>query len=233
MERAQKESLVSSLRQTFDDTTLVVVTHQTGLNVAEATDLRRQMRKAGATFRVTKNRLARLALKDSKLSDLADLAELFTGPTAIATSTDPVAAAKVAVDFAKDNEKLIVVGGALNAESLDAGAVKALAALPSLDELRAKIVGMLQTPAQRLVMLLQAPAGQVARVVRAYSDAGGGPPLAAEETPGEPEPAETAEASEAGEETPPAPDQGSEDTADADTADTDTAETSPDSDETT
>ncbi len=220
MERAQKENLVSSLRQTFDDTTLVVVTHQTGLNVAEATDLRRQMRKAGATFRVTKNRLARLALKDSKLSDLADLAELFSGPTAIATSSDPVAAAKVAVDFAKDNEKLIIIGGALNAESLDVGAVKALAALPSLDTLRAKIVAMLQTPAQRLVMLLQAPAGQVARVVRAYSDAGGGPSEAAEEKP-----AASAEASKAGEETSPAPGQATSDAAD-------TAKTSSESDET-
>lgn len=182
MERAQKENLVSSLRQTFDDTTLLVVTHQTGLNVAEATDLRRQMRNAGATFRVTKNRLARLALKDSKLSDLAELAELFSGPTAIATSDDPVAAAKVAVDFAKDNEKLTIVGGALNAEILDVGAVRALAALPSLDELRANIVAMLQTPAQRLVMVLQASAVQVARVVRAYSEAGGGS-QAADETP--------------------------------------------------
>lgn len=185
MERAQKEKLVSSLRQTFDDTTLVVVTHQTGLNVAEANDLRRQMRKAGATFRVTKNRLARLALKDSKLSGLAELAELFAGPTAIATSSDPVAAAKVVVDFAKDNEKLTIVGGALNAEILDVGAVKALAALPSLDELRAMIAAMLQTPAQRLVMLLQAPASQVARVVRAYSEAEttGETPTKSDETP--------------------------------------------------
>ena len=186
MERAQKESLVSSLRQTFDDTTLVVVTQQTGLNVAEATDLRRKMRAAGAVFRVTKNRLARLALKDSKLSELPELAELFSGPTAIATSSDPLAAAKVAVDFAKDNEKLVIIGGALDAEILDVKGVKALAALPSLDELRAKIVGMLQTPAQRLVMLLQAPAGQIARVVRAYSDAGGGgEAAAADEAPSE------------------------------------------------
>lgn len=232
MERARKENLVSSLRQTFDDTTLVVVTHHTGLNVAEATDLRRQMRQAGATFRVTKNRLVLRALKDSKLSDLTELAELFSGPTAIATSSDPVAAAKVAVDFAKDNEKLTIIGGALNAEILDVGAVKALAALPSLDELRAKIAAMLQTPAQRLVMLLQAPAGQVARVVRAYSETGGGSPEAAEQKPSEQEPAESAEASPAGEEAPPAgeetspaPDQASSDAAD-------TAKTSSESDET-
>lgn len=225
MERARKEDLVSSLRQTFDDTTLVVVTHHTGLNVAEATDLRRQMRQAGATFRVTKNRLVLRALKDSKLSDLAELAELFSGPTAIATSSDPVAAAKVAVDFAKGNEKLTIIGGALNAEILDVGAVKALAALPSLDELRAKIAAMLQTPAQRLVMLLQAPAGQVARVVRAYSETGGGSPEAAEQKPSEQEPAESAEASPAGEETSTAPDQASSDAAD-------TAKTSSESDET-
>lgn len=167
MDRAKKEQLVASLREAVSDVTLVVVTQQIGLNVAEATDLRRQMRKAGARFRVTKNRLARLALKDTKF---AQIVPLFTGPTAIATSKDPVAAAKVAVEFAKKNGKLTIIGGALDDKMLGVDDIKALAALPSLDELRAKIVGLLAAPATQIAVVLGAPAGQIARVVRAYSE---------------------------------------------------------------
>ncbi len=169
VDRSQKEQLVATLRTVFEDTTLVVVTHQTGLTVAEMTDLRRRMRAAGASFKVTKNRLARLALEGTKCIGISDL---FTGPTAIAYSSDPVAAAKVAVGFAKGNDKLLVVGGVMGDQMLDPVAIKALAELPSLDELRAKLVGLLGTPATRIAGVLQAPAGQVARVVNAYAQKG-------------------------------------------------------------
>ena len=169
VDRTSKENLVASLKGLFEGATLLVVTHQSGLSVAESTDLRRQMREAGAGFKVTKNRLARLALVGTKFEELAPL---FTGPTAIATSQDPVAAAKVAVKFAKDNEKLVIVGGSLDSQVLDVDGVKALAALPSLDELRAKLVGMLQTPATRIAQVLNAPGGQIARVIAAHAEKG-------------------------------------------------------------
>ncbi len=169
MDRSQKEQLVTALRQVFEDTTLLVVTHQTGLTVAESTDLRRQMRAAGASFKVTKNRLARLALEGTKCVGISDL---FKGPTAIAYSTDPVAAARVAVGFAKGNDKLLILGGMMGDQTLDPAAIKALADLPSLDELRAKLVGLLGTPATRVAAVLQAPAGQLARVVNAYAQKG-------------------------------------------------------------
>lgn len=166
MDRGKKEALVAELRQTFDENELVVVTHQSGLTVAEASDLRRKMREAGARFKVTKNRLAKLALKDTKFEHLTDD---FTGPTAIAVSVDPVAAAKVAVEFANKNDKLQIVSGALGEKGLDADGVKALAKLPSLDELRGKIVGLLQAPAGKLASVTQAPAAQLARVFGAYA----------------------------------------------------------------
>jgi large subunit ribosomal protein L10 len=169
VERAKKEQLVAELGGTFSEAAVVVVTHQNGLTVAESTDLRRRMLAAGASFRVTKNRLAKLALAGTPYEGLADL---FEGPTAIAWSTDPVAAAKVAVGYAKDNEKLTVIGGAMGENRLDADGIKALATLPSLDELRAKLVGMINTPATRIAGVLQAPAGQVARVLAAYSEKG-------------------------------------------------------------
>lgn len=169
MERAKKEQLVADLGVTFGGATLVVVTHQNGLTVAESTDLRRRMLAAGASYKVTKNRLAKLALAGTPYEGLADL---FEGPTAIAYSTDPVAAAKVAVGYAKDNEKLTVIGGALGENRLDADGIKALATLPSLDELRAKLVGMISTPATRIAGVLQAPAGQVARVLAAHAEQG-------------------------------------------------------------
>lgn len=164
MDRAEKESMVASLHQTFEDASIVVVTHYSGLTVAEMGELRDQMREAGAVFKVTKNRLTRRALEGTKYQPLN---EMFTGPTAIAYSEDPVAAAKAAVNFSKTNDKLIVLGGALGDEQLDVNAVKSLASLPSLDELRAKIVAMISTPATRIAVVLQAPAGQVARVLGA------------------------------------------------------------------
>ena len=164
MDRAEKESMVASLHQTFEDVSIVVVTHYSGLTVAEMGELRDQMREAGAVFKVTKNRLTRRALEGTKYQSLE---EMFTGPTAIAYSEDPVAAAKAAVNFSKTNDKLIVLGGALGDEQLDVNAVKSLASLPSLEELRAKIVGMISTPATRIAVVLKAPAGQVARVLGA------------------------------------------------------------------
>ena len=169
MDRTQKEKLVASLNQALSATAAVVVTRQSGLTVAEATRLRRRMREAGASFKVTKNRLARLALKGTPFEGLAPM---FTGPTAIAWSQDPVAAAKAAVEFAKTNEKLVIVGGALGAKALDVAGVQALATMPSLDELRAKLLALLQTPATRIAGVLQAPAGQLARVLKARAEKG-------------------------------------------------------------
>ena len=165
MDRAQKELLVADLNKTFQDTTLVVVTHQTGLTVAQVTDLRRRIRAAGASFRVSKNRLTRRALEGTKFQALQSL---LTGPTAMAYSSDPVAAAKICVEFANKNDKLTIIGGALGEQVLDVEGVKALAKLPSLDELRGKLVGLLQAPAVKLAGVTQAPAGQLARVFGAY-----------------------------------------------------------------
>ena len=152
------------MHKTFEDSSIVVVTHYSGLTVAEMGKLRDQMREAGAVFKVTKNRLTRRALEGTKYQPLD---ELFIGPTGIAFSEDPVAAAKAAVNFSKTNDKLVVLGGALGDEQMDVDALKSLASLPSLDELRAKIVGMISTPATRIACVLQAPAGQVARVLGA------------------------------------------------------------------
>lgn len=162
--------MVAELQETFESNNLVVVTHQTGLTVTEVSELRKQMREAGGSFKVTKNRLAKIALKGTKFEGLADS---FTGPTAIAVSADPVAAAKIAVEFANKNEKLQIVCGSLDAEALDMDAVKALATLPSLDELRGRLVGMIQTPATRIAGVLQAPGGQLARVFGAYGSSEG------------------------------------------------------------
>jgi len=164
VDRTQKEELVADLSRALSDAGLVVVTNYRGISSAEALELRRRMKDAGANFRVTKNRLTRLALEGTPY---APLKELFTGPTAIAYSDDPVAAAKAAVGYAKSNNKLIVVGGAVRETVLDENGVKALAALPSLDELRAQLVGLLTTPATRVAAVLQAPAGQLARVLAA------------------------------------------------------------------
>lgn len=169
MDRTQKEELVASLNGIFGQVNLVVVTRPIGLTVSESTDLRRQMGAEGASFKVTKNRLTRLALKGTTFEPLTDL---FVGPTAIAYSEDPIAAAKVAVKFSEKNAKLEILGGALYQEMLDISAVMSLAKLPSLDELRAMIIGMVSTPATRIASILQAPGGQLARVVSAYSSQG-------------------------------------------------------------
>jgi len=166
VDRSEKTKLVESLRDTLSEAAAVVVTQQSGLTVAEVTELRRRMRAAGAGFKVTKNRLARLAIAGTKFEGLGPM---LTGPTAIALSTDPVAAAKVVVEYAKQNEKLKIVGGAFGSQVLDVDGVKSLASLPSIEELRGKIVGILQTPAARIVGVLQAPGGQVARVLAAYA----------------------------------------------------------------
>jgi len=166
VDRTEKETVVADLHQTFSDTKLLVITQQTGLTVSEVSDLRRQMRAAGATYKVTKNRLTKRALEGTKFEALQPL---FTGPTAIAYSDDPVAAAKVCVEFAKKNEKLTVVGGALDEEELDTGRIKYLAQLPSLDDLRSKLIGVVQAPATKLAGVIQAPASQLARVFSAYS----------------------------------------------------------------
>jgi len=165
VDRLQKQELVASLNEIFGSVNLIVVARPIGLTVGESTDLRMQMRGSGAMFKVTKNRLTRLALKGTKFEPLIDL---FTGPTAIAYSEDPVAAARVAVKFADSNSKLQIIGGSLFDEVLDPSGVKSLASLPSLDELRAKIVGMISTPATRIAGVLQAPGGQLARVVQAH-----------------------------------------------------------------
>lgn len=164
MDRSEKEKLVASLHGVLKDASLVVVTQQVGLTVAEVTDLRRKMRAAGASFKVAKNRLTRRALEGTPFQGLGSL---FKGPTAIAYSSDPVAAAKVAVEFAGKNEKLKVIGGGLGDKVLDTNAVKALATLPSLPEIRARMLGTIAAPATRLATVIRAPAEQLARVIDA------------------------------------------------------------------
>ena len=165
MDRAQKQAFVAEMRDVFNQTNCVVVTHYSGLNVTQITNLRRQMRDAGATLRVTKNRLTKLAVEGTTY---AALGELFTGPTAIAFSDDPVAPAKVAVEFAKTNKALVVLGGQMAERRLQIADVEALAKLPSLDGLRSQLIGLIQAPATKIAAVLQAPAGQLARVFFAY-----------------------------------------------------------------
>ncbi|MCW3835784.1 50S ribosomal protein L10 [Sphingomonas canadensis] len=167
MDRAQKTELVSELNRTFGEASAVVITRNLGMSVAQSTVLRNKVREAGASYKVAKNRLAKIALEGT---DYTVLADLFTGPTAVATSTDPVAAAKAVVDFAKTTDKIEIVGGAMGKQLLDAEGVKALASLPSLDELRGKLVGLLQAPASKLAAVTQAPASQLARVFKAYAE---------------------------------------------------------------
>lgn len=169
MDRAEKAELVSSLTDAFGASGAIVVAHYAGLTVAEMEGLRVQMKQAGGQVKVAKNRLAKLALKQTENADISDL---FTGPTVVAYSEDPVTAPKIAVKFAEKNKKLVILGGAMGATELDADGVKALAEMPSLDELRAKIAGLLTQPAAKVAAVLQAPGGQVARVISAYSDKG-------------------------------------------------------------
>ena len=166
MDRAAKSELVASLGQVFKSTQVVVVAHYSGLTVSQMQTLRRQMKQAGATVKVAKNRLAKIALEGS---DVASIAPLLKGPTLIAFSGDPVAAPKVAVDFAKAHERFVILGGAMGKTALDTNGVRALAALPSLDELRAKLIGLVQAPATKIAQVITAPAAKVARVVQAYA----------------------------------------------------------------
>ena len=166
MDRAQKREQVAQLKQTFGETAVVVVTRNLGLTVAQSTTLRNRMREAGASFKVTKNTLTLIALEGTPY---APIGEMLTGPTALATSADPVAAAKVAVDFAKTTDRFEIVGGAMGDTLLDVNGVKALAELPSLDELRAKIVGLIQAPATKIVRTINEPGAQLARVFGAFA----------------------------------------------------------------
>lgn len=166
MDRAEKHELVASLHETLNSAEVVVVAHYAGLTVAEMTALRSQARDAGVTVQVAKNRLVKLALQGT---DAEPIADLFKGQTVIATSSDPVSAPKVASEFAKKNEKLVILGGAMGTTVLDTAGVNALATMPSLDELRGKIIGVLQAPATKVAQILQAPGGQLARVFGAYA----------------------------------------------------------------
>jgi len=166
VDRTEKREFVAGLNQALAATSMIVVTRNAGLTVEEATELRRRMRAAGAVFKVAKNRLTNLALEGTRFDGIKPMLK---GPTALAWSTDPVSVAKATVEFARTNEKLVLIGGALGTQTLNADGVKALAELPSLDELRARLVGMIATPATRIAGVLQAPAGQLARVFGAYA----------------------------------------------------------------
>lgn len=167
MDRSQKAESVAQLNATFSEAGAVVITRNLGMSVAQSTDLRVKMRDAGATYKVAKNRLAKLAVANTDYSGIGDF---LTGPTAIATSVDPVAAAKVVVDFAKTTDKIEIVGGAMGSQVLTPEGVKALASMPSLDELRAKLIGLVQAPATKIAQLSTAPAAKLARVFGAYAD---------------------------------------------------------------
>ncbi|TWG53683.1 MULTISPECIES: 50S ribosomal protein L10 [unclassified Aminobacter] len=166
MDRAEKREFVTALNDVFKSTGSVVVAHYAGLTVANMNELRSKMRAAGGTVKVAKNRLAVIALQGTESEGMKDL---FKGQTLIAYADDPVAAPKVAAEFAKTNDKLVILGGAMGSTVLNADGVKALATMPSLDELRAKLVGMIQTPATRIAAVVNAPAGNLARVFGAYS----------------------------------------------------------------
>jgi len=166
VERSEKREFVESLAPIFTETSFVLVARNDGLTVAAVSELRRKMRAAGASYKVAKNRLATRALEGTRFQGISPLLK---GPTALAWSTDPVAVAKTSVEFAKTNDKFVVLGGALGTQTLNADGVKALAELPSLETLRAQLVGLIQTPATRIAGVLQAPGGQVARVLAAYA----------------------------------------------------------------
>lgn len=169
MDRTEKREFVASLAAVFAETSMVVVTRNDGLTVADVTELRRRVRAAGATYKVAKNRLANLALAGTQFEGISPLLK---GPTAISWADEPVAVAKVLVEFAKTNDKLVLLGGSLGSQTLSVEGVKALAELPSLDVLRAQLVGLISTPATRIAGVLQAPGGQLARVFGAYAKTG-------------------------------------------------------------
>jgi large subunit ribosomal protein L10 len=167
VERAEKRELVTALQSSFAGAGSIVVAQNAGLTVADMETLRQQMTAAGGQVKVAKNRLAKLALKET---DTADISALFTGPTVVAFSADPMTAPKVATAFADKNQKFVILGGAMGKNGLDVNNVKALATMPSLDQLRATLAGMLKQPATRIASVLQAPGGQIARVLAAYAD---------------------------------------------------------------
>ena len=167
MDKAAKTDAVATLNAVFANTSVVVVAHYAGLTVAQFQKLRREMKANGATVKVAKNRLAKIALEGT---DVASISKLLTGPTLIAYSSDPVAAPKVPTAFAKENDKLVILGGAMGKTALNPDGVKALATMPSLDELRAKLLGLLQAPATKIAQLSTAPAAKLARVFQAYAD---------------------------------------------------------------
>jgi large subunit ribosomal protein L10 len=166
VDRAEKKEAVVALHDVFSKASVVVVAQYSGLTVAQMQRLRKQMKQSGATVQVAKNRLAQIALKGT---DVASIGSLLKGPTLLAYSSDPVAAAKAAVAFAKDHEKFVVLGGAMGKTALNPDGVKALATMPSLDELRAKLLGLITAPATKLAQLANAPAAKVARVISAYA----------------------------------------------------------------
>ena len=170
MDRAAKTALVDQLNTAWKDTGVMVVAHYKGMTVAEMTEFRRRIKEAGGSVKVAKNKLVKLALKDTKAEGISDL---FTGPTVLAFSKDPIAAAKVAVNYAKENEKLVILGAAMGASVLDANGVKALASLPSLDELRAKLIGLLNAPATKIARTVKEPGAKLARVIQAKASQGG------------------------------------------------------------
>ncbi|WP_260925551.1 50S ribosomal protein L10 [Novosphingobium sp. 9] len=167
MDRSQKADSVAQLNAAFNEVGVAVVTRNLGMSVAQSTDLRNRIRAAGATYKVAKNSLAKIAIDGT---DYVGLGDFLTGPTAIATSVDPVAAAKAVVDFAKTTDKIEIVGGSMGSQVLNADGVKALASMPSLDELRAKLIGLVQAPATKIAQLSTAPAAKLARVFGAYAD---------------------------------------------------------------
>ena len=167
MDRSQKADSVAYLRGVFNGAGAVVITRNLGMTVAQTTALRTKMREAGATYKVAKNRLAKLAIQDT---DYAGIGEFFTGPTAVAASADPVAAAKVIVEFAKTTDKIEILGGGMGSHVLDVNGIKALATMPSLDELRAKLIGLIQAPATKIAQVVTAPAAKLARVFAAYAE---------------------------------------------------------------
>ena len=164
MDRARKRALVSTLNEEWKDSGVIVVAHYKGMTVAQMTDFRKRMKEAGGSVKVAKNKLAKLALKDTEVETISDLLK---GQTCVAYSDDPVSAARVSVKYAKENDKLIILGGAMGKVRLDSAGVKALADLPSLDELRAKLIGLLQAPATKIARVLKEPGAMLARVVQA------------------------------------------------------------------
>lgn len=169
MERAAKREFVASLQSSLGTAGSIVVAQNSGLTVASLEDLRVEVKKAGGSVKVAKNRLAKIALKET---DHADISALFTGPTVIAYAEDPTVAPKIAAKFAEKNQKFVILGGAMGKTALDAEGVKALASLPSLDELRARLAGLIKQPAQKVATVVAAPGAQIARVLAAYADKG-------------------------------------------------------------